>query len=391
MPNDPSKICLKVNSDLNHRRINLEPYVFLGKGGYGSVFYSRSANVAVKTLALSDAFRWELAVSLIISSAARRPELAAIAKHFLQVYAFSTIERKIVMEYMRHDLRAYMAIHGRKSSPTTMAAFAREFRGLSKALAFFHVECGLMHLDIKQENILVNCDPQTGDPERLVLADFSIVSINGNSFLNKCCMICPNRVGLEGTRIINTDDAVNAIASEGILMYRVDKRPPEFLIDYCNGHRYCSGKVMDAMTSLALDLFALGQVVQEIMLECLCHTKNFGIKQQPELSSGSCADNLTLLQILSYRIALTDTILHPWSDLGFIEHPAGTVTAVVSQLKEAHDREAFVDFLDLWRNSLRRRAENVIVPRSFRAIFNIGILLCHFDQEIRRSVPFMSP
>lgn len=390
MPNDPSKVCLKVDPSLNYRSINLEPCVLLGRGGYGAVFYSRRANAAVKVIALNDAFRWELAVSLIASSAARRPELSDIAKHFLQVYAFSTVERMIVMEYMKHDLRSYLDRHRSAFGPSTLRAFAREFKGLSKALAFFHVECGLMHLDIKHDNILVNCDPETGDPTRLVLADFSLASVNGNSFLNKCCMVCPKRHGLDGMRIINTDDVVNSIPSEDILLYRVEKRPPEFLIDYCNGARHNGGEVMDAMTSLAMDLFALGHVTQEVALLLLARAT--GEDAVPKLDSGSKYLNyLTMLKILAYRIALTDNLLHPRSDLAFLKNPAGTRSAIAGMLRAECMRDMFTEASDSWQRTMRRRVSTLRVPDIFKDLFNLTVLLCHFDADVRRSVPSLSP
>lgn len=389
MPNDPSKVCLKVDPALHYRNIELEPYTFLGRGGYGSVLYSRRAKVAVKALDINDAFRWELAVSLIVSSAARRQELSDIAKHFLQIYAFSSVEKIMVMEYMHYDLRAYMEKHLKPVTQSALNALVREFRGLVKALTFFHVECGLMHLDIKQNNILVNCDPRTGDPTRMVLADFSLATINGNSFLNNCCMICPNRPGVPGTHIIDTEDVVNSLPSENIILYRMDKRPPEFLLNYCNGIIPSCGEVMDAMTTLGMDVFALGHVVQEVLLLCL--TRALGGDPIPRIAIDSeIIDHKTVLSVLAYRLVLTDQLLHPWSSIESANNPAGTCDDITSGLHLEFMRDMFLGSVESWKRNIRRKVKGLCVPSMFTDLFDLSILLCHYNPDKRRSVSTLS-
>ncbi|AAQ73733.1 serine threonine protein kinase [Psittacid alphaherpesvirus 1] len=384
MSNDPAKVCLKVDPALHYRNVELEPYRFLGRGGYGSVFYSRRANVAVKALTHGASFRWELAVSLIVSSAARRQELSDIAKHFLQIYAFSSVEKIIVMEYIRHDLRTYLDEHCKPVTQSALDALVREFRGLAKALAFFHIECGLAHLDVKQNNILVNCDPRTGDPVRMVLADFSLAAINGNSFLNKCCMVCPGRPGVTGVHIIDTEDAVNSLPSNNILLFRMSRRPPEFLLDYCNGVGPRCGEVMGAMTTFAMDVFALGSVVHEVLLLCL--SRVLGRDPFPHMTcTDEPMDHKTILSLLAYRLALTDYLSQSWSSAGFV-NPAGTREGISSALQWECMRDMFLASAEAWTRTVRRKMNGARSPSMFADILDLSILLCHFDPDVRRTV-----
>ncbi len=380
----PNKICLKVNPKMSYRWFNLEGSTVIGNGGYGSVQYAPKYHMAVKIFESDGHFRWELAMSLILSNAARRPELSDIAKHFLQIYAFSKIERAFVMEPLSHDLKTYAKRYKDNFTMETLNTLTSEFKGLAKALAFLNIDCGLVHMDVKSNNILVKCDAN-GKLSRLVLADFSLTGPNTNSILNQSMMVCPSRGVVEGLKIIDSTTVKNHIPSDSFIIYNGHCRAPEVIINYCNGKRY-RDQPMDALETLGLDLFSLGQVVQEILFEgILCRSREFSFKPKPNTIHEKLSHDY-MMRVLAYRIVLSDNLISRGCDLSFTGPLSGTVESVNASLFRELDRILFQSHVEMYeRIDLREKLLNVIIPPETRGLCTLAGLLCHWDADLRRS------
>ncbi|QFU14590.1 tegument serine/threonine protein kinase [Psittacid alphaherpesvirus 5] len=293
-----------VNPKYHFTEIRLEPYELLGVGSYGNVVKSGCGRTALKRFADKNYFRWELAISLILISETHVGFGTHVRDNFLKPLAFSAKEQTIAFELMSMDLKTYVTTDSIHFTDFTWMLFVKNYLCLESAIKFMNFSCGIAHLDIKLENILVNIDPVTNMPLRFVIADFSVAGFNASSPFSACNISCPSRSSVCGFELIGKTELLLNRPNTTFIVGHGHMQPPEILLAYINGYSF-NRHILDIVESFSIDIYALGQTLLEVILLRAVNVElALPISRIPSDSACDPICKKYALKVLAYRIVL---------------------------------------------------------------------------------------
>lgn len=366
-----------------------------GAGSYGSVVVYEAAGVAVKTFASAAGFAHELLMTLLAGECSLRALVCARADAIIRPRGFSLQRRQLALPAYDADLASYAEAAGRAVlAPAALAAAERAFVDLGRAVVFLNASCGLAHLDIKGGNIFVNA---TGPCiTKAVLGDFSLMTLTARSaladaeFLVRDEAAAPGAQGGGGGCRRMTLPRSARLPDPAVVMGHCATRPSELLLDFVNRHGLCGPpEPLAPETSLAIDLYALGHALLELVLT--------GAREVPDVQSARRRGALYMsarratcelaVGILAHRCALLPLAFPDTPRTTACGAPWDEPAAVRAAIRGAACRAAFERAVRATAYTARVR-EALSAPPVRRAL-ELAAIFCHPEPRARRSAPVL--
>ncbi|MEV6208369.1 serine/threonine-protein kinase [Kitasatospora sp. NPDC051914] len=197
----------------------------LGRGGMGTVWRAEDEMlgriVAVKELRMTDAVDEDEKHRLIVRTL-REAKATARIRHTAAVTVFDVVEEDerpwIVMELVESRSLADVVKDDGPLEPARAAAIALDVLGV---LCAAH-EHGILHRDVKPSNVLI------GDDGRVVLTDFGIASVEGDTSVTSTGMLvgAPSYISPERARGKKPGPPADMWSLGGTLYAMVEGNPP---------------------------------------------------------------------------------------------------------------------------------------------------------------------
>ncbi|WP_030263356.1 serine/threonine-protein kinase [Streptomyces sp. NRRL B-24484] len=197
----------------------------LGRGGMGTVWRAEDEMlgrvVAVKELRMTDAVDEDEKHRLIVRTL-REAKATARIRHTAAVTVFDVVEEDerpwIVMELVESRSLADVIKDDGPLEPARAAAIALDVLGV---LCAAH-EHGILHRDVKPSNVLI------GDDGRVVLTDFGIASVEGDSSVTSTGMLvgAPSYISPERAKGRKPGPPADLWSLGGTLYSMVEGKPP---------------------------------------------------------------------------------------------------------------------------------------------------------------------
>ncbi|WP_184924925.1 serine/threonine-protein kinase [Kitasatospora gansuensis] len=197
----------------------------LGRGGMGTVWRAEDEmlgrTVAVKELRMHDGVDEQDRHRLVVRTL-REAKATARIRHTAAVTVFDVVEEDdrpwIVMELVGGRSLAEVIKEDGPLSPVRAAEIALEVLGV---LCEAH-ELGILHRDVKPSNVLI------GDDGRVVLTDFGIASVEGDTSVTSTGMLvgAPSYISPERARGQKPGPPADLWSLGGTLYAMVEGRPP---------------------------------------------------------------------------------------------------------------------------------------------------------------------
>ncbi|MEW1909604.1 protein kinase [Kitasatospora sp. NPDC085895] len=197
----------------------------LGRGGMGTVWRAEDEMlgriVAVKELRMTDAVDEDEKHRLIVRTL-REAKATARIRHTAAVTVFDVVEEDerpwIVMELVESRSLADVIKDDGPLEPARAAAIALDVLGV---LCAAH-EHGILHRDVKPSNVLI------GDDGRVVLTDFGIASVEGDTSVTSTGMLvgAPSYISPERAKGRKPGPPADMWSLGGTLYSMVEGKPP---------------------------------------------------------------------------------------------------------------------------------------------------------------------
>ncbi|WP_157531536.1 MULTISPECIES: serine/threonine-protein kinase [unclassified Kitasatospora] len=197
----------------------------LGRGGMGTVWRAEDEmlgrTVAVKELRMHDGVDEQDRHRLVVRTL-REAKATARIRHTAAVTVFDVVEEDdrpwIVMELVGGRSLAEVIKEDGPLSPVRAAEIALEVLGV---LCEAH-ELGILHRDVKPSNVLI------GDDGRVVLTDFGIASVEGDTSVTSTGMLvgAPSYISPERARGQKPGPPADLWSLGGTLYAMVEGKPP---------------------------------------------------------------------------------------------------------------------------------------------------------------------
>ncbi|WP_457028978.1 serine/threonine-protein kinase [Kitasatospora sp. P5_F3] len=197
----------------------------LGRGGMGTVWRAEDEmlgrTVAVKELRMHDGVDEQDRHRLVVRTL-REAKATARIRHTAAVTVFDVVEEDdrpwIVMELVGGRSLAEVIKEDGPLTPVRAAEIALEVLGV---LCEAH-ELGILHRDVKPSNVLI------GDDGRVVLTDFGIASVEGDTSVTSTGMLvgAPSYISPERARGQKPGPPADMWSLGGTLYSMVEGRPP---------------------------------------------------------------------------------------------------------------------------------------------------------------------
>ncbi|QPI70159.1 tegument serine/threonine protein kinase [Equid herpesvirus 6] len=379
-----------VNPGMHYGRVRLlEAPKFGGAGSYGEVQLYRKTGIAVKTSSSRSCFEHELAVTLLTGECSLRARAAHDIGGIICLLAFSLPSKQMVFPAYDADLNAYgyRLARAHPLSPCVTNSIERAFVGLGRALVYLNTSCGLTHLDVKCGNIFVNhINFVISD---CVIGDLSLITLNTNSMAMRAEFEID--AGDDEVRTLRLPRSASQITFS-LVVGHGHNQPLAVLADFINnsGLARSSGPLRHDL-GLAVDLYALGQALLELLLvgflsPCLpvpvLRTATYYYYSN-QLSADYALD------VLAYRCALHPAVFPSTPLTTIYGIPWEQPDDVLERLAEARHREAFKAHVERYRLTHRRLFASVRVPTTLSPLFELAALLCHPNEKARLSIPLL--
>ncbi|SCO83585.1 tegument serine/threonine protein kinase [Spheniscid alphaherpesvirus 1] len=363
---------------------------FAGSGGYGDVRIFREAGIAVKT-AKDSWYRSELMMTLMASDCAIRAVSEIGSNNIVSIMAFSLISKQMVFKAYDMDMNSYHCrlSRSKKKSPGHWAALERAFLGLGRAVSFLNIGCGLTHFDIKCGNIFVNVDDTTNlTITEAVLGDFSLMLLNTNSTMFKAEF----NVEIGEERPYRMRLRKNAYELDfRLVLGHCQNQPMELLLDYVNlDGLYSSSGPISYEHGLAIDMYALGQALLEVLLSTRDEARSLVVYRNPiyyYYGNSVCLDYV--LDTLAYRCALYYRLFPATALTSQKGVPWDRAEVCRSRIKDSTKRLAFECHLNRYRVTHKALFASVKFPEEQTQLLELAALYCHTNPEARGATPLL--
>ncbi|AIL02966.1 tegument serine/threonine protein kinase [Equid alphaherpesvirus 3] len=379
-----------VNPSMHYGRVRLlEAPKFGGAGSYGEVQLYRKTGIAVKTSASRSCFEHELAVTLLTGECSLRARASLDIGGIICLLAFSLPSKQMVFPAYDADLNAYgyRLARAHPLSPCVTNSIERAFIGLGRALVYLNTSCGLTHLDVKCGNIFVN--HMNFVISDCVVGDLSLMTLNTNSMAMRAEFEID--IGDEEVRTLRLPRSASQMTFS-LVVGHGHNQPLDVLADFINnsGLAKSSGPLRHDL-GLAVDLYALGQALLELLLvgylsPCLpvpvLRTATYYYYSN-QLSADYALD------VLAYRCALHPAVFPSTPLTTIYGIPWEQPDDVLGRLAESRHREAFKAHVERYRLTHRRLFASLRVPTTLSPVFELVALLCHANEKARLSIPLL--
>ncbi|AVW80504.1 tegument serine/threonine protein kinase [Felid alphaherpesvirus 1] len=379
-----------VSAEMHYSKVALgEPPKFGGAGGYGEVQIYRQTGLAIKTSSSPSCFEHELLVTLLAGESSLRARSSIGITGIIYPVAFSLTEHQMVFKAYDMDLNVYCNKLSSAGPPTSniLNAMEHAFIGLGKAVAYLNTKCGLTHLDIKCGNIFVNT--KNFVIKDYVIADFSLMTLNTNSTVMRAEFEIPT--GDASNKVLRLSrGAATTIFS--LVLGHGHNQPTEILVDFINNSGLARHRgPLDSDVGVAVDLYALGQVLLELLLTG-CLSPRLPVPILRNTTYYYYLHQVTVeyaLDLLAYRCALYPHIFpsSPITTIHGVPYPA--VEDIASKITAVDHRSAFHAHHERYQKTHRHIFESVRVPDEYIHLFELVAIFCHSDPIARASIPVL--
>ncbi|ARS02757.1 tegument serine/threonine protein kinase [Macacine alphaherpesvirus 1] len=361
---------------------------FGGSGGYGEVELIREHKLAVKTIRDREWYTAELVATLLVGDCALRAGAALNVRGLIVLLGFSLQQRQIVFPAYDMDLGRYIGhLAGpRADNPLVIPAIGARFTEMARAVSFLNTTCGISHLDIKCANILVTLDADAASLRRAVLADFSLVTLNSNSVISRgqFCLPQPPPKG-PGTLDM---PAVLTTANFHTLVGHGYNQPPELLIKYLNNERAeFAGRPLGHDCGLAVDLYALGQVLLEVVMSAYV-TPSLGVPVSRFPGFQYFDNRLSpdfAMAILAYRCVLHPALFVDSAETNAHGPPCDAPAWIRRRLRSPALQRIFAGQYKNYQRTHEALLSSVTVARELRPLLVLVSRLCHANPSARHA------
>ncbi|AID52713.1 tegument serine/threonine protein kinase [Falconid herpesvirus 1] len=387
---DVSTIVYQVNIAMHFKSLDLrETPTFAGSGSYGEVTLYNQSQLAVKTAI--DGFRSELLMTILAGECAIRAKSVLLEERIAQLLAFSLPAKQMVFKAYHMDMSSYCRKLVRMNrGDKHWRAIERTFIGLGRAVAFLNIGCGLTHLDIKCGNIFVNvsseCDPII---EEAVLGDFSLMILNENSTVMRA--IFNVEVGRQNPYELkvcrgNVQPVFELILGHG------QTQPCEIMLDAMNGEGLLNSKTpLSGETGLAIDMYALGQSLLELILSAgLGASHGLVLPRNPVyFYYHKLIRRDYLLDTMAYRCAFYRFIFPATPLTSRYDVPWERAERIRPRLNDLRHRAAFDLHLSRYKMTHTHLFNCIKVPSNLKQVLELAALYCHANPEARSAIPLL--
>lgn len=378
-----------VAPDMHYSKVDLsELPVFGGAGGYGEVKIYKQTGVAIKTHSSSSSFENELLLSLLVGECSLQGKAYLGICSILFPLAFSLSEKQMVFTAYDMDLNSYCYKLSsiKLENNEVLMSIKKSFIDLGKAIVYLNIKCGLTHLDIKGGNIFVNT--RNFVITNCVLGDYSLMTLNTNSMVTRSEFEI--KTGDSKPKVLRLSRG-SSMMIFNLLLGHAHNQPLEILTDFINksGLMRYSGSIHHDI-GLSVDLYALGQVLLELLLTgCLTYLP-VSVIRNPSYYYYSHRVTLDYaLDILAYRCMLYPYILPatplttmyglPWNEVNFVN----------TQLADTNHKTAFIAHYNRYQLTHKNVFESIIITDNFTPLFELVAIFCHANPSARSSVPVL--
>ncbi|AIA09506.1 tegument serine/threonine protein kinase [Macacine alphaherpesvirus 1] len=361
---------------------------FGGSGGYGEVELIREHKLAVKTIRDREWYTAELVATLLVGDCALRAGAALNVRGLIVLLGFSLQQRQIVFPAYDMDLGRYIGhLAGpRADNPLVIPAIGARFTEMARAVSFLNTTCGISHLDIKCANILVTLDADAASLRRAVLADFSLVTLNSNSVISRG-QFCLPQPPPKGPGALDMP-AVLTTANFHTLVGHGYNQPPELLIKYLNNERAeFAGRPLGHDCGLAVDLYALGQVLLEVVVSAYV-TPSLGIPVSRFPGFQYFDNRLSpdfAMAILAYRCVLHPALFVDSAETNAHGPPCDAPAWIRRRLRSPALQRIFAGQYKNYQRTHEALLSSVTVGRELRPLLVLVSRLCHANPSARHA------
>ncbi|AQS79203.1 tegument serine/threonine protein kinase [Ateline alphaherpesvirus 1] len=363
---------------------------FGGSGGYGDVELLREHGLAVKTVKDREWFRVELVATLLVGDCALRARRALGLGGVITPLAFSLAKQQVVFRAYDMDMSHYIGqlAAARARHPLVPRYIERRFAEMARAVSYLNTSCGLTHLDIKGANILVNLEADGLCLGRAVLADFSLLTLNTNAVAvgARFSVWCPERGGpvTFGTPWALTAANFHTLVGHGY------NQPPELLIKYVNNERSeFVDRPLDHDCGLATDLYALGQVLLELLLTAYV-APDLGVPLARVPGYQYFNNELSpdfAIAVLAYRCHLHGALFPQTPETLLHGPPCDSPDVIRRRLRSSRHKRAFSARLHAFAVTHRAPLAAVALAPELRPLAVLVAVLCHANPRARSAAP----
>ncbi|ARS01724.1 tegument serine/threonine protein kinase [Macacine alphaherpesvirus 1] len=361
---------------------------FGGSGGYGEVELIRERKLAVKTIRDREWFTAELVATLLVGDCALRAGAALNVRGLIVLLGFSLQQRQIVFPAYDMDLGRYIGhLAGpRADNPLVIPALGARFAEMARAVSFLNTTCGISHLDIKCANVLVTLDADAASLRRAVLADFSLVTLNSHSVISRG-QFCLPQPPPKGPCTLDMP-AVLTAANFHTLVGHGYNQPPELLIKYLNNERAeFAGRPLGHDCGLAVDLYALGQVLLEVVVSAYV-TPSLGVPISRFPGFHYFDNRLSpdfAMAILAYRCVLHPALFVDSAETNTHGPPCDAPAWIRRRLRSPALQRLFAGQYKNYQRTHEALLSSVTVPRELRPLLVLVSRLCHANPSARHA------